>query len=244
MEQLPIHAIDRTRVSDTVRQQLMQLVLSQSLKPGDEFPSEGDLAQQFGVSKPTVREALRTLAGFGVVEITQGKRATVCGPSSETLERFFHYAISSTGEGLREAVELRRTLEVEIAALAAERATDVQIAALARAVGEMRSSLGTEEPWVDADVGFHIALAKGAGNSLMVYLVEALNDVFRDTISMLHRSRGPQGIEDTLARHERLFEAIRTHDAQAARARMETHFDATIPFLTGLGAMLVREESS
>ena len=83
-EQLPIQAINRTRVSDTVRQSLMQLVLSEALKPGDDLPSEGDLAERFGVSKPTVRDALRTLAGFGVAEITQGKRTTVCGPSSET----------------------------------------------------------------------------------------------------------------------------------------------------------------
>ena len=121
--------------------------------------------------------------------------------------------------------------------LAAERANEAQIAELEEAVAKMRVSLGTEEPWVDADVGFHIALAKGAGNSLMVYLVEALGDVFRDTISTLHRSRGPQGVENTLARHERLFEAIRTHDVQAARDAMNTHFDATVPFLSGLGTM-------
>jgi GntR family transcriptional repressor for pyruvate dehydrogenase complex len=220
-----------------VRQRLMQLVLNQTLEPGDELPSESELAERFGVSKPTVREALRTLAGFGMVQIVQGKRATVCGPSSETLERFFRYSIRGTGEGLREALELRRTLEVEIAALAAERATDAQTARLEKALTKMRAALGTKELWVDADVEFHIALAKGTGNSLMVYLVEALGDVFRDTISTIHESRGPEATKNTFARHERVYEAIRTHDVRAARDAMKVHFDAATPFLQRLRTM-------
>jgi GntR family transcriptional repressor for pyruvate dehydrogenase complex len=231
MEQLSIQTISRTRLSDTVKQRLTQLILDQALKPGDELPSEGDLAERFGVSKPTVREALRALAAVGVVEIAQGKRAIVRHPSSEPLEGFLRFAISYSEQGLREVVELRRKLETETAVLAAERATAEQLAKMETAVAKMRDAIGTIEPWVDADLELHLALARGAQNSLMFYLMEALGGVFRESMRILHLQRGPQGIEATWSRHQRIVEAVKSRDPQAVRRAMDAHYDAMDLFM-------------
>jgi GntR family transcriptional repressor for pyruvate dehydrogenase complex len=226
MEDLSIETIRRPRLSDRVKQRLTQLILDQALKPGDELPSEGDLAERFGVSKPTVREALRSLAGVGLVEIAQGKRATVRNPSSEPLERFFRFAMTNSDQGLREVVELRRKLETEIAVLAAERATADQLARMEAAVAKMRDAVGTIEPWLDADLQLHMALAESAGNSLMFYLMEALGGVFRESMRILHLQRGPKGVEATLARHERIVQAVKSRDTQAVRQAMDAHYGA------------------
>jgi len=226
MEHLSIETISRTRLSDTVKQRLTQLILDQALKPGDELPSEGDLAESFGVSKPTIREALRALAAIGVVEIVQGKRATVRHPSSEPLEGFFQFAVSHSDQGLREVVELRRKLETEIAVLAAERATAQQVTQMEAAVAKMRDAVGTIEPWLDADLQLHMALAESAGNSLMFYLMEALGGVFRESMRILHLQRGPKGVEATLARHEQIVQAVKARDPQSVRRAMDAHYGA------------------
>jgi GntR family transcriptional repressor for pyruvate dehydrogenase complex len=226
MGHLRIKAISRTRLSDTVKQRLMQLILDQALKPGDELPSEGDLAERFGVSKPTIREALRALAAVGVVEIVQGKRACVRHPSSEPLEGFFRFAISYSDQGLREVIELRRKLETEIAVLAAERATATQVAQMEAAVARMKGAVGTIEPWLDADLQLHMALAESAGNSLMFYLMEALGGVVRESMRVLHLQRGPQGVEATLGRHEQIVRAVEARDTEAVRRAMDAHYGA------------------
>jgi GntR family transcriptional repressor for pyruvate dehydrogenase complex len=226
MEPLAIETISRERLSDTVKQRLMQLIVGHSLKPGDALPSEGDLAEQFGVSKPTIREALRWLAGIGAIEIAQGRRATVRTPSSEPLESFFRFAVGNSSEGLREVVELRRKLETEIAVLAAERAADDQLVRMRAAVDKMRSAIGTIEPWLDADLELHMTLAESARNSLMFYLVEALGGVVRESMRILHLQRGPGGIEATLGRHQRIVDAVQSRDPHAVRRAMDDHFDA------------------
>ena len=231
MQSPPIDNISRQGLSEAVRERLMRLVLSQHLKPGDALPSEGDLAERFGVSRPTVREALRQLVAIGAVEVAHGKLPTVGSPSSEPLKSFFRFAVGNTENGLREAIELRRKLETEIAALAAERATDQSAQELVDALGRMEQAVGTTDPWVNADVTFHVVLARSAGNSLMIYLVEALGGLVSETIRLLHLQRGVDNVAPTLERHRRIVKAVIARDPDAARAAMQAHFAATEPFL-------------
>jgi GntR family transcriptional repressor for pyruvate dehydrogenase complex len=210
------------------------MIVDRSLKPGDSMPSEGELAARMGVSKPIVREAMHALAAMEVIEISHGRVATVRTPSAKPLENFLRLAICTNNVGLREAMEFRRKLEVEIAGMAAERATEDEVQRLEAAFAIMREHLhpaGVIDPWVDADLEFHTTIAQSAHNSLMLYLVEAFRGLFRETIQTLNSMRGPQGVEGTLLRHQRIVEAVSAHDAQAARDAMTVHFDATERYL-------------
>lgn len=229
MQELGIQSISSESLTVKVRDQLSQLITSQALNPGDKLPSEANLAEQFGVSKTVIREALRGLAAQGVVEIHQGKLATVRTPSHEPLKSFLKFAIQSKPEGLREALELRRTLEKDIAMIAAERISNDEVEKLECAVEKMSETIGTVEPWVQADVEFHLTLAKSANNRLMLFLVEALRELFHESILLLHTQRLDRDLTATLERHKNIVKAIKDRDPEAARNMMQVHFDATEP---------------
>lgn len=219
----------RGKLSDAIAEHLTQRIATRVLRPGDELPSEAELAAQFKVSKPVVREALGSLAALGVVAIRQGRPTTVQPLSSAPLDHFFGVAIRWSENGLREALELRRALETETAALAAMRASTPFVDHLGEIVETMRKHLYDLEPWFEADYAFHMALVRSTENSLMQFLTEALSDVMRQSIRLLGRQMDLRDPKATLARHEAIYAAVRKHDPVAARAAMQTHFEATQP---------------
>lgn len=217
----------RGRLSDAIAEHLTQRIATRVLRPGDELPSEAELAAQFKVSKPVVREALGSLAALGVVEIRQGRPTTVQPLSSAPLDHFFGVAMRWSENGLREALELRRALETETAALAAVRASGPFIDHLGEIVEKMRTHLFDLDQWFEADYAFHLALVRSTENSLMQFLTEALSDVIRQSIRILGSQMDLRDPNATLARHVAIYDAVRAHDPVAARAAMQTHFDAT-----------------
>jgi GntR family transcriptional repressor for pyruvate dehydrogenase complex len=223
----PPRSSPRGRLSDAIAEHLTQRIATRVLRPGDELPSEAELALQFKVSKPVVREALGSLAALGIVEIRQGRPTTVQPLSSAPLDHFFGVAIRSSENGLREALELRRALETETAALAAMRASASYIDHLGELVEKMRAHLYELDAWLEADFAFHMALVRSTENSLLQFLTEALSDVMRQSIRLLGSQMDLRDPAATLKRHEAIFDAVRKHDPVAARAAMQTHFDAT-----------------
>lgn len=224
---LEVVAAPRQRLSDHVVGQLLEGITTGRLAPGEELPPEAALARRFGVSKTVVREALGQLAAMGAVLIQQGRPTTVLPPSAAPLAAFFDRAIRSRPEGLREAIELRRAIETEIGALAAERAGAADVEALAAQVATMRAVRDTVDPWVEADLAFHLALARAAGNALMLFLMEALAPAAKHVMRLMQERRELRDARRTLARHERILAAIRSRDPQAARQALHAHFDAS-----------------
>lgn len=218
---------DRSRLSATIKDHLTQRIVAGVLRPNDELPSESDLAAQFKVSKPVVREALGSLAAFGLLKIRQGRPTIVQGLSSAPLDQFFGVAIRASENGLREALELRRALETEAAALSAGRASAQHIEHLGEIVASMRQHPQDLDVWLPADFAFHMALVRSAGNSLLQFLIEALSDVMRQSIRALGSQTDLRDPATTLKRHELIFAAICAHDPVAARAAMHAHFEAT-----------------
>lgn len=231
MEELTIKAINRESLTETVRNQLTQLITDQALKPGDTLPSEGELAERFGVSRPVIREVLRGLNAMGVVEISQGRRPRISQPSAEHLETFLRFSISGSDDGLEEAVEFRRLLETQIAILAAERITEEELYALEQVVERMESALGTVNPWLDADLEFHTILARSTNNNFMARIVEALGGLFWEGMRVMHVRRGPENAGPTLERHRDILEALKSRDPEAVKAAMDVHFDYMKPMV-------------
>ena len=217
-----------SRLGDAVIERLTEAIIDGRLKPGDPLPSEGQIAATFGISKPIAREALRELAAMGVIQVQQGKVSRVRAIDSGPLARFYRFAVGSTKQGLREAVELRRMLEPHIAAFAAERRTEADIAAMRAILARMEETLGDVPAWIEADLAFHNQIAAMAHNRLVVLQLKGLEPVVR-IMMVRFNAREARTMDDwrvTLGRHVRIAEAIEAGDPAAAEAAMRSHFAA------------------
>ncbi|WP_108660938.1 FadR/GntR family transcriptional regulator [Acuticoccus kandeliae] len=219
---------ERQRLTDLVIQHVLDRVSAGAFRAGDSLPSEAELARQLNVSKPVVREAISRLAALGLVQTQQGKATTIQGLTSAPLEAFFRLAVRATDSGLREAIELRRGLETEIAALAATRANRFNIEQMATSIDRMRDNIdGNFDKWLQGDMGFHLALARGSGNALFEHLIEALSDIMRFTMTALGTQRDLRDPAATVRRHEAVLEAVKAGDPARARVAMIEHFAVT-----------------
>lgn len=214
----------RKPLTHIVTEHLKGWITSGKYKPGDQLPAESELARQFGVSKPSIRASLRELVTLGAVELAQGKPATVRAVSSDALISFFKLAVTGEPKSLREAVELRRGLEVQSILLAAERATPSDIDNLEQIIATLDRVRHDAERWVPAHVGFHMALVKASHNKFYSFLVDALRDTIEKSNWMIIAAQKNRSPDTTFERHLRIYEAVRAHDVQAAKDAMDEHF--------------------
>lgn len=220
--------VERGRLVDRVLDRLSQAILSGDLQPGDALASESDLAAAFDVSKPVVREALRQLGAMGVLQSAQGRATTVQRLTPEPLERFHRFAVRSTDYGMSDAVELRYALEIQCARLAAQRRKPDDLDAINNALQRMKAAFDDQPAWVQADLDFHVALARATHNSMLVYQLLALRPILEEIVTVFNaRTHGPAlDRSATWTRHEDLYQAVAAGDEPAAVQAMETHFDA------------------
>lgn len=233
-------APDRTRLTDTVTGYVIDRVASRALRPGDTLPGEAEFARQLNVSKPVVREALGRLAALGLVQIQQGKPTTIQPLSAGPFQGLLRMAVQAHDNGLREALELRRALETEVAGLAAERASAAQLIGIEAALEAMAANKHDLDRWLAADFSFHIALVRASENRLLELLVDALADVMRYSMRLLGLQTDLRDPAVTLARHAAIFDAVRERDVPGARRAMEVHFEATRSVVLAIGADAAR----
>jgi GntR family transcriptional repressor for pyruvate dehydrogenase complex len=216
----------RRSLTETITSEITQWITSGRYRPGDHLPPEGELARVFNVSKPSVRESLKHLVAIGAVEIAHGKPPTVRAVNSVPLVNFFHLAVSSDETGLREAVELRRGLEIESALLATERATPEDIAELGRLVELLDQYKDDPEHWVPTHVAFHVALVRASHNRFYAFLQDALRDSLERTNRQILKVNPKRDPQLAFQRHLDLFEAIKSGKRANTRKAIESHFDA------------------
>jgi DNA-binding FadR family transcriptional regulator len=215
-------------ITETVVQRLEDLVLVE-LEPGAELPSEAELAARFEVSRLTVREAARSLQARGLVEIRQGRRTTVAHPNSGPIGGFFTAAVRRDPRQLLDLLEVRKALEVHIASLAAAQASRSDVAAMERALAAMRA--GADDPMAlhEGDIGFHAGVAAAAGNQLLRFLIEAMEEPLRASRMRSLRGHLARGgtVQDVIEQHARILERIRARDPRGAAAAMLAHLEQT-----------------
>src|SRR5215470_17073146 len=135
---VPLH---RETLAGQVAQHLLVEIESGRLSPGDTLPSEAQLCARYNVSRPIIREALKTLAARGIIEIANGKSATVKPLNSDPIRDFFQRAVQLNRQTIIDLLELRRGIEIQSATLAAERRTPEDLAELERLIAAMRVQL-------------------------------------------------------------------------------------------------------
>ena len=228
---------DQATAASAVADDLAEVILSELL-PGTSLPSEAELATRYDVSRLTIREAVKLLAGRGLLELARGRKAVVREPDGTALTDFLTAIIRTDTRGLFDLIELRQTLEVQSASLAAKRATRAGLAAIENALSGMRDALGApdselseeaEERCHSFDVGFHEAVALASGNRVFGYLFEAMAAPLREgfRISRQGHARRGHSLQDTVDAHARILDCIREGNSRAAGEAMRLHLKDT-----------------
>lgn len=183
------------------------------------LPSEGELAKSFGVSRTVIREAMRSLRAQGLVEVSQGKAPRVKPPDSKAAIASLELLLRRNKATLLNLAEVRQPLESEIAALAAERATDENLRQLERAIHELGAASGLEER-IEADIRFHRVLGEATGNPVFVLLLETLAEFLRES---RQKTLAYSGVEHALGGHRAVLAAVRSRNPSKAREAMLDH---------------------
>lgn len=194
-------------------------IVSGRLKPGDQLPSERTLAATYGVGRPLIREALRSLDELGLIETRAGRGTFVRSANVSSVHRQVGMAIRRQGVTAAQLSEARIALERVAAGLAATRATAQDIARLESLLTRLDRSEGVEH--VRLDLAFHMAIVSAAHNPVIEMMLESIAPL---TVALMTRSVGdPAVMERSQPYHGMALNAIRRHDAEAARAAIEAH---------------------
>jgi len=214
--------IQHGRLYEQIVAQIEKRILDGELNPGDKLPPERELCKQFAVSRTAVREAMNVLSLKGLIIVSPGKGTFVTDSiSSATRDSIDLLLKHSNAHGIKDLVEIREILEPEIAALAAIRSTDDDIEALREACDAMDLALDNPDAFIEADLDFHLTLAKGTNNSLISLLLNPLIDLLRE-----HRVRAASvdgGLHRGQPFHKTIYDAVVNRDAEKARQTMSEH---------------------
>jgi GntR family transcriptional repressor for pyruvate dehydrogenase complex len=215
----------RTKLRDRAADQLLEMVVSGGLEPGERLPPERELCARLGVSRTVVREALNVLEARGLISIEHGRGAVVSGGNPGAVRDALGMLLRVQPKTLWELLEIRKILEVEIAGLAAERAGPEDLAAMRLQVDRMRESIDVPEGYVDADVEFHALLARGARNEVLLTMLEPVVELLR--ASRRVSAARPGNALRALGEHEKVLRRVEANDAAGARREMRAHLAET-----------------
>lgn len=226
--------LDRRRLSQVIADDLEDAIISGAFEFGARLPSEQSLANQFEVSRNVIREAFKILQERGLIDIQGGSGAYVCHPSSDTLiDAFGRYVrLINADSSIGHLYEARRTLEVTIARLAADRATEQDLEALSVLLNDMREHAGSIEKWTKADLEFHLTLAQFTHNPFFTVLLEPLVDLLRNVISQGYLV--PGAADTGLEAHIKMYECLKNRDPDGASQAMKTHLDDSEERITSI----------
>jgi GntR family transcriptional repressor for pyruvate dehydrogenase complex len=217
---------DRRDISDSaaaVVAHIRQLIDGGALGPGARLPAERELARQVGVSRPTVRAGLRTLAALGVVRSRRGSGTYIPeGPPTLGAEALSFLAALHKFT-VDDVYEARRILEVGAAGLAAERATPEQLATLADEVASLFASLNDRQVFLVHDINFHRGVAAASSNPIVASLVEMVAALFYEQRRVTAQRAVDRNLRDAADAHRHIYQAIRARDADRARRLMNEH---------------------
>jgi GntR family transcriptional repressor for pyruvate dehydrogenase complex len=220
----------RPDASEQIASELRAYIERSRLQPGDRVGTEHELAHEFGVSRPTLREGLRILAGSHLIRVQQGRgggifvQNTPNGGIGRHLSESIAALLESDHVTLYELLEARTFLEVPLAGLAACRADGATVVALEAAIADARDRGPATEEFRVADTRFHRVIAITAGNDLMVTFTGWILDVLQPSL-IDHIGDALDG-DEIISQHEHILRTIRRHQPRAAQRAMHDHIAA------------------
>jgi len=221
---LKVGEVDKTGTSsEEVVGHLREMIQRGELRAGDRLPAERDLAKLLGVSRPTLRAGIRSLAALGVLQSRQGAGTFVVdtngSPSLDSSPLRLMAALR--GFTVAEMFEARRSIEMVMAGLAAERATGDQMASMAEELAGMYASLDEPEQYLVHDMHFHQMVAAASGNRILTALMNMVATTLFDVRSKTVRRA--RDLKESAEMHRQIYRAIRDRNPEASRDAMRDH---------------------
>ena len=215
------------RLHEQVLNALVDSIVAEKFASGDSLPSEAEMCEVYGVSRSSVREALRVLAEKGLIEVRHGLGTRVNPPERwdfmDPLVLSARRKNDAMGPIFDDLHEARKIVECEVAALAAERANDEDTSRLATTLAELRDSLSDATAFADAAYAFHRVLFEATRNRVLLRMAAPIREVLTYTIEVA--SRTPGALETGLTEREAIYRAVVAADSTAARNAMSSHLD-------------------
>jgi GntR family transcriptional regulator, transcriptional repressor for pyruvate dehydrogenase complex len=212
--------VERRSVTADAIDQIRGLIASGALQPGQKLPTERDLSERLGISRPLVREAMSALVTLGVLEKRHGSGTYVTRLSSDLLAHPFVFILDVNREAQRELFEVRLLLEAGAAAAAAR-----------SILSTLRDSFDDPEQFLEADTAFHRIVHEVSGNAILLALMDSLSVLVKRSRALTVGRADVRA--STLREHEAIYAALRNHDTAAAECAMRDHLSHVLDQTTG-----------
>jgi GntR family transcriptional repressor for pyruvate dehydrogenase complex len=204
-----------------VAKRLLDHFMSGDIEPGTRLPPERQLAASLGIGRSAVREALAALEILGIVDVRPGSGTYLRGSASELLPETLNWGLMLGAPRTSELIAVRGQLEVFAASLAAGTITAAQLREVGRQVEIMRESIDDRSRFIEADLKFHLQIARATGNQVLLDLLQSIRSLLRVWVE-----RGLQTREDAeraLEEHAAVYEALLTRDPAVVETAMRDH---------------------
>ena len=224
------------RISDQVFDQLRELIFRGEFKAGEKILTERELAEAFGVSRTSVRDAINKLVVMGLLDQKQGQGTFVRSPESQE-KSLLATMVESQGASISDLLEVRMGLECNAAAMAASRAVEKDFQFMEKSIEEMQKEVKSGRLGSEADASFHMAIAYATNNPLQVFIMKNFYDFLFTGIKVNLEGlyKVPGNIGTILEQHTLIYQAIRKGNPEAAHRAMKQHIDFVYEFFEGQG---------
>ncbi len=223
-----LQPIETQRASEVIFEQIRSLIVDGKLKPGERLPSERDMMKTLGRSRPTIREALRMLENIGLIHITPGSGGAVVQTlTTASVEQPLSNMLALNQITKKELLEYRRLNDVNFAGWAAERRTEEDIKAIEANLERMSGSLDNLERFIESDIEFHRLIAAAGKNSFAQIVTGVISasvmNLLYTSFADVEERQGAMQRRNVLRVHRKIFDAIRSGDAKAAKEATQEH---------------------
>lgn len=217
-----ITRVERRHLKDQIFEQLVSMILSGKLKQGDKLPPEHALMKQFGVGRGSLREAIGALSLMGVLSVRPGHGTHVAYSPDGFLTKPFSWGMMMVGrDKVYELIEARIALEQATVGLAAQRATEEDIAEMRYHQAQLKARNKPGRKSIQADLSFHTALAKASHNAILMRFISEIRHLMRSWMEQKISVMG--GYDLVREQHDEILHAIEAHDVERAQSALRNH---------------------
>jgi len=213
--------LKRQTLTSQVIDYVLDLIKKGNMKPGSKLPTEKQLTESLGVSRTCVREAMKSLESLRLISIRPRVGAILLEPSNAALFNAEHLSAASQLQNTDVLVEFRKLIEAGVASLAAERATEHDLATMRQAIEDHKRALATDNFAYQADIAFHMAIAEASKNPFAILVLKMISEPLAE--QRRRTNEIPHAAEAGLRDHERIYRAIEELNPEKARFAMLAH---------------------
>jgi GntR family transcriptional regulator, transcriptional repressor for pyruvate dehydrogenase complex len=221
-----LQRVSRTSLSEDIAHQILALISTGDLGPGERLPSERELCTLFGVGRSSLREAIRCLVIVGILDVSVGNGTFLATNAERFIGKVAEWRVLTEHQNMENLMEVRLALECAASARAAMCGTEKHFRGLEDLIKKMRRSVSQPKQFIALDLEFHVLLAEASNNPLLVDLLNMLRKQLSS--AMLTFVTMPGGAALACKHHDEMLAAIRNRDSEAARMVMQIHLSSSL----------------